>query len=1056
MSGAPWSVKGIDPKAREVAKDMARRSGMTLGEWLNTVITRGDDETGEAEAPAPRPEPIEESRFSRPSSAVGAELTRVTGALDRLAQRIEAAEHRSSLAISGVDQSVQGVLARLEDAERTQSAATHRIETVERDQVAVAARLDAALMALRDEHEESFARLRKMEAEGAGPRSAEALKALETALGKVASQLYDGESRTKAVLGEIGREFDNLSRDLDVLSSRPDAEAVVERALADINHRLERAQSETSAAIRKLETRPDAESVVQSLLAGVISRLERAEGQTAAAIQRLEASFAGLDERLQSAERRPVYDPAAGEARLEQLAADLSARFEASRAEMAARLDEAAKGRLAHMDEVVRDLTGHVEAAERRSAQAIEKMGQEVLRIADSLGKRMIGLETRTAEAVEQVGADVARVAHTVESRTRESDRAHAEALEKLGGDIARISERLSERIAHSEKRNAQAIDDIGEQVVRATDRLNQRYETSANELAERIRQSDERAVRFLEEAREKIEERLTETQKRIVEQVTPLTRSVVDVSTRLEQVEATASYMPPFGQATPAAPPSIELDDPFLAPGPTPVVASVPRAEPVPQMPVDDPLSDRELFADRQPAPTLAPARVAPSAAAEPDFLEVDEDDPFAPFEPAAASPRSIPEPGGASGAFEADASPFEPSVFDSTQAPPMTPYEPLAPSAPGSTRDLLDRARAAARAQTEAAPPAVAAKSGLFGRIKLPKPKGRGRHDSTVRTALIVSATAAALAATTAGSIIYFQEGPEADRQAEGDPADPVLYGEAARANGPVRAASLMVEPTPAAVVAPNAADSERAAAAYADAVRALTGGDQAAGVSGLKSSANLGSAAAQLHLARLYETGDAGLPVDVAESRRWTERAAAQGDRRAMHNLGLLYFEGKGGRKDLALAKEWFRRAADLGLSDSQYNLGLVYENGYGVTKNVAEAYKWYVIAARNGDDGGRSSAERLQRQVSPEAQAAAERAALAFRAGGPGQTVVAGPVSADAAAAQRALSRLGYYRGPTDGRASPALSAAAQAWQRDQGLAADGVIDDELIAGLARAG
>ncbi len=33
MSSAagPWSVKGIDPKARELAKDLARRQGMTLG-----------------------------------------------------------------------------------------------------------------------------------------------------------------------------------------------------------------------------------------------------------------------------------------------------------------------------------------------------------------------------------------------------------------------------------------------------------------------------------------------------------------------------------------------------------------------------------------------------------------------------------------------------------------------------------------------------------------------------------------------------------------------------------------------------------------------------------------------------------------------------------------------------------------------------------------------------------------------------------------------------------------------------------------------------------------
>ena len=47
-SGAPWSVKGIDPKAREIAKDLARRSGMTLGEWLNRMIVEG-------EAPEPTP-----------------------------------------------------------------------------------------------------------------------------------------------------------------------------------------------------------------------------------------------------------------------------------------------------------------------------------------------------------------------------------------------------------------------------------------------------------------------------------------------------------------------------------------------------------------------------------------------------------------------------------------------------------------------------------------------------------------------------------------------------------------------------------------------------------------------------------------------------------------------------------------------------------------------------------------------------------------------------------------------------------------------------------------
>src|SRR5262245_29952987 len=36
--GAPWSVAGIRADARETAKEAARRSGMSVGEWLNSVI----------------------------------------------------------------------------------------------------------------------------------------------------------------------------------------------------------------------------------------------------------------------------------------------------------------------------------------------------------------------------------------------------------------------------------------------------------------------------------------------------------------------------------------------------------------------------------------------------------------------------------------------------------------------------------------------------------------------------------------------------------------------------------------------------------------------------------------------------------------------------------------------------------------------------------------------------------------------------------------------------------------------------------------------------------
>jgi localization factor PodJL len=37
-SGVPWQVKGVRPQARETAREAARRSGMSVGEWLDNII----------------------------------------------------------------------------------------------------------------------------------------------------------------------------------------------------------------------------------------------------------------------------------------------------------------------------------------------------------------------------------------------------------------------------------------------------------------------------------------------------------------------------------------------------------------------------------------------------------------------------------------------------------------------------------------------------------------------------------------------------------------------------------------------------------------------------------------------------------------------------------------------------------------------------------------------------------------------------------------------------------------------------------------------------------
>lgn len=1021
-SGAPWSVKGIDPKAREIAKDLARRSGMTLGEWLNQVIL----EDGPVEAPLAgfyaagsgmgRGSAL--NAGTGPASVYGRfeaaqhpsdEIYRVTEALDRLSERIEAAEHRSTLAISGIDQSVAGVVQRLAGAER--------------EQTAVAARFEGAVDDLRMEQDRVVERLRRIEQEAAGPRSVDALRAMEGALAKVANHLYEGEARTRETLQDMRRDVDGLSE------------------------RLETGPAEPST--------PD---LVDSVVARVAERLEQAEGRTTAAVRGLESSLAHLDDRLGAAEAR--LEGRASDGGLEQIAANLSASVDAARLEMAEKIRASADGRFDRMERTLQEMTGHVQAAERRSADAIERMGHEVLRMADVLSRKVQDAEHRSADAIEHVGGEVSRIANAMETRLARIDGAGAQALEKLGGEIARITERLSERIADAERRSAQAIDDVSDQMARFGDRFQDRQERTSSELADRIRQSEERTARLLEDARERIDQRLAEAQKRVSEpQPAP---------------DYADPAVAPFGHAEPA----------YFGPGPgAPALQAFARADAFAAAPpfaaaepfdvhVDpaDAFAGEAAFqaADPFDAPEAFDHPALDEEARVPGFRSISQEEDSAVFDAALAEmdARTFQVAAEPAAAFDAIADDDgEPPAIEPDQPPPAPP----APQARLSTRELIEQARAAARSATDPVDgPAGRARPkssggslfGAFGRGAdrnggdKKKPKRRG--GTALQVALLASGTVAASSLALAGYIILADrpEGALPSRVAEGlgsadgaKAAHPLTKEVAP----PLMAMALAPKPivdqaSPAVAEPAPAAPADGAPELYADGVQKIETRDPA-GLEAVRKAANLGYAPAEFFLAKLYENGEAGVKKDAAEARRWTQRAADAGDRKAMHNLALYYFEGTGGGKNTTVAAQWFRRAAEAGLVDSQYNLGRLYEEGFGVAQNPAEAYKWYLIAAATGDQESRTSAKRLKSQLSIEAQAAAERAAQSFQAQAtqPGGAPSAQAANSGVVNAQRALSHLGYYRGPTDGVTSPALKFAIAAFQRDKGLSVNGNLD-----------
>jgi localization factor PodJL len=109
-----------------------------------------------------------------------------------------------------------------------------------------------------------------------------------------------------------------------------------------------------------------------------------------------------------------------------------------------------------------------------------------------------------------------------------------------------------------------------------------------------------------------------------------------------------------------------------------------------------------------------------------------------------------------------------------------------------------------------------------------------------------------------------------------------------------------------------------------------------------------------------------------------------AAAQGNRKAMHNLAVAYASGPAAKRNMTESARWFTKAASLGLSDSQFNLAVLYERGEGVPQSLTDAYKWYAIAAATGDAEAKARMGVLETQLSAADKASASKSAMNFRA------------------------------------------------------------------------
>ncbi len=1111
----PWNLKGIDQRARAAAREAAREEGLSLGDYLNRLIL---EEGGDA--------------ADNPSGPGAASTVRgdVAGTLDQLTRRVEAAEARSTLAITGIDQSVLGLLARLERTEDKQNT--------------VSSHVDGLIDDLRATHDALSEKVRHLEGDDSNERNLEALKSLETALGKLASHVYEENARhqdeSDAIRGRVETGFCDLSDRVEgmeakVHSTLSEAAARVEKSVEQAELRAEGTAQHLSERFSMLETRVGeklgrAEEMsgrmdkVEADVTGAIGsmeqtmlriqeRLNRAETTTDAALRSLETSFDHLDKRIETVAEHASPDAADAlraqfEQRFEGLAEELRQSVDSARAELARQIDETARSAdpeaFGKLEQSLLDVRERLFASEDRQARAIETVGEHVSRISNGLDARLTQVEQRNDIAgAEAVREEVIRLGEEFESRIGEIEGRENSAIERVGSEMGKLAERLEQRVQDSEDRSARAIEQVGEQVAGVAHRLQSRQEQVVQDIAQRLDDAEKRQDSRLSDVLSNVSERFEQLRQEADTKVSPVQRAITSLASRLDVIE----------QGGGVASALVDFADTFPDPSrPSPGRNGAPVGDPAddefePGLPEWDTPSDEDY---RAGSADDAPAEAASNAPFDEfDFLddgvsEARESDIFedtfeetledlagqpAPAQPEAAAERQPPAPRLVE---DTDASDYIARARAAAIAAAGDGGRGSGPEAAAKQRSARGRLPLYAAASVVVVAAAGAGYLTLRGKepgnetvqaqsnAERPAEARRGSQIASMQPELAVAETdwlarEAPDTAALPGQELSDYTTAEADDLFDPEPADTVKSGpdmqgdadqspkvspggsETPKAAEPIRTVSF--DPIPEKPSLEQAAEAGDRLAQFQLGRDRLDAGDFAIGAELIRKSAGQGLAPAQYRLAKLHEKG-LGVSRDLAEARKWTERAARGGNVKAMHDFAVYMAEGEGGPQSYAGAVEWFGRASQHGVVDSQYNLGVLYDQGLGISPDPAEALFWFSVADRQGDPGAREMMDAMRERVSLDEARNAERRAAAWSA----QTadpVANGDISPKAwanssaprvSAVQTALNALGYDAGPADGVMGPATREAIRSYQEANGLAASGTIDAALVSGL----
>lgn len=1020
-------------------------------------------------------------------------LRTLEGSLARLADTVQTqlltAQREQDQFRSLFDDKVSQVSTKVDDIARSMdglvnnavrsnsSGLTTRIDQVEEKMSSVERRIEAGINKITDAATR-FELFESKAERAVGDTTWRMERALETTLNRSRAMSQEVLERVDSIEEKNREAMNSLSDAVARITERvgraerktDTAMNVLERAVTEIDEKVQRGASNRQPAEdfsqlqsvfqKRLDSlAEDLSRPIHTLRADVERRLEEAtRSNSPEKVERLERTIRQLQEQLQVSEARQADAVEAMSSQVDRLSRAVDERLRAVEARGDQRSIDDVRREMMRLADTIDARLGNVETASRSTAESVGRLNTAV-------DDKLAALEKRSAGAIDAVGEQVAIVAERLQKRQDEtvqrlSDRIAETAAASRpldGAELERLADHLDERVKESERRSAEAIGQIGEQVARVADRLQNQHIEALRSFEHRLADSGRSYEAKLNDVMSDLQGRMQEISDQSAMAHAPMQKTVTSLARRVEAMEDGRRGGAPAEAVTrdiPVVPDDYVVldDDPAditvegrIAPEALAAVARADDSETNDIVGVEPPPFDRKpdprdahLFADEVteiPAPPPPSGEVAKRIE---DLLEADD---------------VILGPPPAAGEFVAD-------------LPADDSREKLAPN-------YLAEARRAAREGRRIVAPATA-KKGL----------GKG---PIIASGMLAVAVAGGAAFT----VMRGKQEAQPDDFAKLDPSAPVAP---AGADGAAEAVLFHDESVAPAAAAPNAlsandlfedAPAKPAAAApapaaapaltLADAVRNgdpvalhdqaleyLQNGEKAKAVQMLKDAAGRGLVMADYRLAKLYERGE-GVPRDMAASRSWTEKAAIGGNVKAMHDLAVFYAEGDAGPQSYAAAVEWFRQASDAGLVDSQYNLAVLYEQGLGLSQDKAEGAYWYEVAGRAGDQDAARRARALLGEMQPTQAEAIKRKARAFapKAGVPRANGEFGRRAWDIATpaqiteTQRLLVRLGFSAGTADGKLNAKTAEAIRQFERDNDLPVTGEASVSLLRQLRAA-